>query len=170
MTLLSGGLHRLQINSFRPEADLENERVNRSTWPLVLSLFLLARVGSTSAAEAFTGTWAIDLRTPVERQRGVECGAAEFVLTQTGNDLTGTHSMTTSGCGQLNEGGPVRGVVVGKTAVLVVTSGRNGAIAMGTAQILYGKLRWRQIEEIKAGEPEGDSPLILGSGSLVRVP
>ncbi|RYE67975.1 MAG: hypothetical protein EOO81_09900 [Oxalobacteraceae bacterium] len=143
--------------------------MNRSTWPFVLSLFLLACMGSTSAAEAFTGTWTIDLRTPVERQRGAECGAAEFVLTQTGNDLIGTHSMATSGCGRLNEGGSVRDVVVGKTAVLVVTSGRNGATKLGTAKLLNGKLRWRQIEEIKAGEPEGDSPLILGSGSLVRV-
>jgi hypothetical protein len=78
--------------------------------------------------------------------------------------------MAVAGCGRLNEGGPVKGVVVGNTAVLVVTSGRNGAIAMGTAKLSNGKLRWRVVEEISAGSPEGDSPLILGNGSLARAP
>jgi len=138
--------------------------------PVALALGLLAHVGSSVAGEPFTGTWAIDLRTRAERQRGAECGTAEFVLAQAGDAITGTHSMALSGCGRLNEGGPVRGVAVGTTAILVITSGRNGAIAMGTAKLSKGKLQWRQIEEIKAGSPEGDSPLILGGGSLVRVP
>ena len=78
--------------------------------------------------------------------------------------------MVNFGCGRLNGGGPARGFVVGKTAVLVVINGRNGAIATGSAKLLNGKLSWRQIEEIKAGEPKGDAPLILGSGSLVQFP
>ena len=78
--------------------------------------------------------------------------------------------MAVAGCGRLNEAGPVKGVVVGTTAVLVVTSGRNGEIAMGTAKLSKGKLQWRKVEEIKAGSPEGDSPLILGRGSLTRTP
>jgi hypothetical protein len=144
--------------------------MNRLVSPVALALGLLAYGSSSVAGEPFTGTWTIDLRTPVERQRAAECGTAEFVLAQAGEAITGTHSMAVSGCGRLNEGGPVRGVVVGTTAVLVVTSGRNGAIAMGTAKLSKGKLQWRQVEEIKAGSSEGDSPLILGGGSLVRAP
>ncbi|CAN7767177.1 hypothetical protein LJR084_007427 [Variovorax sp. LjRoot84] len=143
--------------------------MNRLISPVAtLALGLLGHVGFSVAAEPFTGTWTIDLRTPAERQRSVECGTAEFVLTQTGDAISGTHSMAVAGCGRLNEGGPVRGVAVGKTAVLVVTSGRNGAIALGTAKLSKGKLQWRQVEEIKAGSPEGDSPLILGNGWLAR--
>jgi hypothetical protein len=91
-----------------------------------------------------------------------------FNLTQTGEVITGTHSFSTVGCGRLNEAGPVNGVVVGDSAVLVVTSGRNGAIAIGTAKLVRGKLQWRTVDEIKAGTPEGDSPLILGTGTLTR--
>lgn len=134
-----------------------------------IALVLLTHVSTSFATEQFAGTWAIDLRTPGQRQRGVDCGTAEFVLKQVKDSITGTHSMATTGCGRLNEGGPVRGVAVGTMAVLVVTSGRNGAIVMGTAKLSKKGMEWRQLEEIKAGDPEKDSPLILGNGSLARV-
>jgi hypothetical protein len=67
-----------------------------------------------------------------------------------------------------NEGDPgsVKGTVVGSTAVLVVTSGRNGAIVMGKATRKGDAINWVTLEDIKSGEPEGDSPLILGEGTL----
>jgi hypothetical protein len=118
----------------------------------------------------FTGTWTIDLRTPEERKRKVECGLATFELVQTGDLIIGDHSFSTVGCGRLNEGGPetVKGVVVGKTAVLTVTSGRNGAVVMGKATLSGNRMHWKILHEIKPGEPEGDSPLILGNGTLRR--
>lgn len=60
------------------------------------------------------------------------------------------------------------GVVVGDTAVLVVTSGRNGAIVLGKAKLVDGVLAWQTMEVVRRGEPEGDSDLILGSGLLTR--
>ncbi len=60
------------------------------------------------------------------------------------------------------------GVVVGDAAVLVVTSGRTGAIVLGKAKLVGGKLAWQTLEEVRKGEPEGDSDLILGSGLLTR--
>jgi hypothetical protein len=70
----------------------------------------------------------------------------------------------------MNEGGreTVKGVVVNGTAVLVVTSSRNGAVVMGTASLRDSKLHWQMLEEVRAGEPEGDSPLILGERVLAR--
>ncbi|TAJ16269.1 MAG: hypothetical protein EPO47_07715 [Rugosibacter sp.] len=126
---------------------------------------------SASAAEAsFNGTWSIDLRSKAEQKRRVECGLATFVLVQNGNKISGDHTFSTPGCGRLNEGGEgtVKGVVVGNTAVLVVTSGRNGAVVMGKATTNGAFLLWQTLEEIKQGEPEGDSPLILGKGRLAR--
>ena len=78
--------------------------------------------------------------------------------------------MATVGCGRVNEGGDgtVKGIVINDTAVLVVTSGRNDAVVMGTATLREGALHWQTLEEIRAGEPEGDSPLILGKGVLTR--
>ena len=127
-------------------------------------------VCAVAAPPDFSGRWAIDLRTPVERKSGVECGSAEFELKQQGTRIVGSHSMYPSGCGRMNEGGKetVKGVVVNGTAVLVVTSGRNGAIVMGTASLHESKLHWQTLEEVRAGEPEGDSPLILGTGVLSR--
>jgi hypothetical protein len=135
-------------------------------------LFLLASCGmaiSACAAEAdFSGTWSIDLRSKNERERGVECGSASFSLSQTGDRISGDHVFSTPGCGRLNEGGEgtVKGVVIGSTAILVVTSGRNGAVVMGKATKKEKTLHWNTLEQIKPGEPEGDSPLILSKGIL----
>ncbi len=139
------------------------------TLPAALTLSLLGYASCAVAGEAFTGIWTIDLRTQSERQSGAECGTANFVLTQTGDAINGSQSMATVSCGRLNEGSPVRGVVVGSTAVLIVTSGRHGAIVMGTAKLSKGKLQWRQVDEIRPGDSEADSPLILAHGSLMRV-
>lgn len=137
-----------------------------------LILFLLANCGMAMPACAaevdFTGNWSIDLRSTAERERGVECGSASFSLSQVGSKISGDHAFSTPGCGRLNEGGDgaVKGVVVGSTAVLVVTSGRNGAVVMGTAKRDKNLLHWNTEEEIRSGEPESDSPLILSKGVL----
>jgi hypothetical protein len=135
---------------------------------LGLALSAPAKAQGTSAP--FTGTWSIDLRTPSERKEKVECGTAVFTLSQTGSKIVGDHSMATPRCGRMNDGGEgsVKGVVIGRTAVLAVTSGRNGQIVLGSAQVRPGSLHWQVSEEIKAGEPEGDSGLILHSGVLHR--
>ena len=125
----------------------------------------------TSEAADFSGYWRLDLRTPAERERKVECGSAEFELRQDGNRILGSHSMVTVGCGRQNEGSSdsVKGVLVDGTAVLVVTSARNGAIVMGTAKIQSGSLRWQPLEDIRPSEIEGDSPLISGAAIFSRV-
>jgi hypothetical protein len=146
--------------------------MSRQTQSLV-ALIALAVVGTAYAAEqgSFSGKWTIDLRSASQRDQKLECGTAEFELTQEGARITGSHSMATVGCGRLNDGGlnTVKGTVVGDTAVLVVTSGRNGAIVLGTAQLSSGLLKWQVIEEIQDGEPATDSPLILAKGALSRV-
>lgn len=45
---------------------------------------------------------------------------------------------------------------------------RNGGIVMGKTTLVGDRLRWETLQEIKSGEPEGDSPLILGKGTLRR--
>lgn len=135
-----------------------------------VGLALSVPAKAQSLPTPFTGTWSIDLRTPSERKEKVECGTAVFTLTQTGTRIVGDHSMATPRCGRMNDGGEgtVKGMVVGGTAVLAVTSGRNGQIVLGSAQIRGASLHWQVSEEIKAGEPEGDSGLILQSGVLHR--
>jgi hypothetical protein len=131
----------------------------------------LLMAGTASAAQPFAGMWEIDLRTPSEREAGAECGKANFKLSQEGERVTGDHTMATVGCGRLNEGGEqtVQGVAHGNTAVLVVTSGRNGEVIRGRAIRDGSRLRWQVLETLKAGEPEDDSGLILHRGTLRRV-
>lgn len=140
--------------------------------PTLLS-FLIAFPAFSNAQQLsapFTGTWSIDLRTPAQKKEKVECGTATFKLAQTGTKIVGNHYFATAQCGRLNEGGEetVKGIAVGGTAVLVVTSGRNGQIVLGSATVRAGALHWQVTEEIKPGEPEGDSGLILHKGVLQK--
>lgn len=137
----------------------------------ILGAIFLALAGGVALAGNFSGTWSIDLRTSAERNRKAECGSAQFVLTQTNDRIVGSHTFGTTDCGRVNEGGPetVKGIVIGDSAVLVVTSGRNGAVVLGVAKLEGDSLHWETRETIRPAEPEGDSPLILGKGTLLRV-
>ena len=138
---------------------------------LLLSAIALLTQSVRAADAKFSGTWSIDLRTPEQKAKNAECGEASFVLMQVGKEIAGSHTMSTVGCGRLNEGGEgtVKGRVVGTRALLLVTSGRNGATVKGVATLRNNVLFWETKEEVRAGEPAGDSPLILGSGSLIKV-
>ena len=118
----------------------------------------------------FTGTWSIDLRTLAQKKEKVECGIATFKLVQTGTKIVGDHFFATAACGRLNDGGEgtVKGITVRDTAVLVVTSGRNGQIVLGSATVRAGALHWQVTAEIRPGEPDGHSGLILNKGVLQK--
>ena len=135
-----------------------------------LTLGFSALANAQSLSTPFTGKWSIDLRTPSERKENVDCGKAVFDLSQTGTRIVGSHAMATPRCGRMNDGGEgtVKGLVIGGTAVLTVTSTRNGQIVLGSAKIRANALHWQVSEEIRSGEPEGDSGLILYSGVLHR--
>jgi hypothetical protein len=137
-------------------------------WFACIGLLVL---GTAYAQHPFTGEWEVDLRTPAQKRAGAECGTANFKLDQTVDKVTGDHSMAIVGCGRLNEGGEgtVEGIALGSTAILVVTSGRNGEVVRGRAVREGSSLRWEVLEQLKPGEPEGDSGLILGRGLLRRV-
>ena len=138
----------------------------KSTNLIACCLICLAS-GSVHAAP-FDGRWTIDLRTPAQVRAKAECGSAIFVLEQDGQRVTGDHQMATAGCGRLNEGGQgsVQGVAHGNSAELTVTSGRNGEVVRGRATRVGSSLRWRVLEQVRPGEPEGDSWLILWRGTL----
>ena len=138
---------------------------------LLTSTLALAAQTTHAADGKLSGTWSIDLRTSEQKAERAECGKASFVLKQVGRKITGSHSMATVGCSRLNEGGEgtVKGRMVGNRALLVVTSGRNGAVVKGYAALKGEALYWETTEEVKAGEPPGDSPLILAKGLLTRV-
>jgi hypothetical protein len=136
----------------------------------ILAALLVVVCAANAEALPFNGSWSIDLRSAQERAEGRDCGNARFELTQVGDRISGSHSMSTVGCGRVNEGGTgsVKGVVVRGVAVLIVTSCRNGAVVLGTATIRNGALHWMYREEVQQTDSEGDSPLILNTAVLSR--
>lgn len=137
---------------------------------MLIAVMLLVASAAGANDAPFSGMWEIDLRTPAEKSSGIECGYAGFKLAQSGDKISGDHWMFTASCGRMNEGGEgsVTGVVRGGVAILRVTSGRNGQIVRGRATREGANLRWKVLEELKVGEPEGDSGLILNQGVLRR--
>jgi hypothetical protein len=145
--------------------------MNKTSSVFAVALISIGTIaGAHAARSSYSGTWEIDLRSESERKANAECGFAIFELKQVGNQITGEHSFATVGCGRLNEGGEgtVQGTVHKGKAVLIVTSGRNGAVVRGVAKLKGSNLVWQTLKEIKPGAPQGDSPLILGSGVLHR--
>lgn len=153
--------------------NLFNSNALRIVATLLPAAFLLTSavlpVTVLAADVDFSGRWFIDLRSKEERKAKVECGYAEFYLEQKGKKITGQHTFSTPQCGRMNdsEDETVQGEVVGSTAILTVTSGRNGAVVRGKAVLKKGTLHWQIVEELKEGE-KGDSALILEKGILVR--
>ncbi len=91
----------------------------------------------------------------------MECGSFVLHLIRTEEGLCGEHFVATPGAARLDEGDP--GSVLGSgrdgDAVLVVRSGRNGALYMGRVQRRGAGLVWTRIGMIDAGSD--DEPPIL---------
>src|SRR6185436_11652410 len=93
-----------------------------------LTLFLAVVAGpSVAQVPSFAGAWAEPLCAHGDRER---CGGFFLYIVQKGSRLCGDHFAATPGLGRLNEGGPrsIVGTVVGKTAVVSVTSGRDESV------------------------------------------
>jgi hypothetical protein len=127
-------------------------------------LFAALLFAGTAKAGEFDGTW--EYRKCFSKKEG-DCDSYYFSLVQKSDRLCGQHSGSSRELNQLNEGGPVHGIVVGKTAVLTVTSGRNGEIVLGKANLIAKNLRWETVQRIY--EAKSDDALILDRGVLKKM-
>jgi len=135
---------------------------------LLLVVSVDVRAGSAptpTPTPIFNGTW--EYRKCFSKKE-FDCESYYFELRQVGDQICGQHSGSTRQLSQLNEGGPVRGIVVEKVAVLTVTSGRNNQIVIGKATLRGADLVWQQSTTVREGE--GDIGLIFGGGILKRLP
>lgn len=134
-------------------------------YPLISILLTFFLLSSEAIGADFTGTWSIDLRLSEEKKTKIECGIAEFSLNQLAdNSVIGTYAYATPGCGRLTNSS-IEGTAKGKTAILLVTSDRNGAVFKGKATIKNGKLYWHIIKQISSSDSPYDG-LILEEGIL----
>jgi hypothetical protein len=130
-------------------------------------VLIIATIQLSAVASEFTGQYTENI---CQYGKDKPCSNASFTLIQKGSRICGDHSFGSPGEGRINEGfpGSVRGTVVGRTAILVVTSGRNGGIVLGKAVLVGPNLQWQTLEEISEGTPPGDT-LILDKGILKRI-
>ena len=135
-----------------------------STFGIALGLFATTAFGGGGP---FEGAWGIKHCAP-NRPKD-ECGGFYLYLVQRGSRLCGDHFMATPGLGRLNEGGPrsVIGTIVNSTAVVVITSGRDGTQYLAQARRVKNGLEWKLLEEFKSGGGP-DSPLVGDKATLTR--
>lgn len=98
----------------------------------------------------------------------MECGSFVLHLIRTEEGLCGEHFVATPGAARLDEGDPgsVLGSGRGGDAVLVVRSGRNGALYMGRVQRRGAGLVWTRVGMVDAGSD--DEPPILPDTLTLR--
>jgi hypothetical protein len=137
-----------------------------SIWIVAAVLVLTATTTHADVAK-FEGAWGVEHCRP-NRPKD-ECGGFYLYLVQRGIRICGDHFMATPGLGRLNEGGPrsVMGTVVGSTAIVEVTSGRDGTRYLARARRVNDKLEWKLLEELHKGGA-GDSPLVADKATLTR--
>jgi hypothetical protein len=117
-----------------------------------------ANAGRDEAA-GLVGAWTADLCDRPDP--AMACGSFVLHLIRTEEGLCGEHFVATPGAARLDEGDPgsVLGSGRGGEAVLVVRSGRNGALYMGRVQRRGAGLVWTRVGMVDAGSD--DEPPIL---------
>jgi hypothetical protein len=119
----------------------------------------LGHLTPAAAAQAdFSGTWTVDWCD--KRRPSTECGGFTVHLLQKGDRICGTHSAASPGLSRLDEGADrsIVGLVVGRTAVLTIQSGRSEGIYLVSARKRTVTIDWRRTEMVKAAN--GDTDLI----------
>lgn len=114
---------------------------------------------ATGEAASPVGAWTADLCDRPDP--AMECGSFVLHLIRTEEGLCGEHFVATPGAARLDEGDPgsVLGSGRGGDAVLVVRSGRNGALYMGRVQRRGAGLVWTRVGMVDKGSD--DEPPIL---------
>jgi len=132
----------------------------------LITAFLLTFGAGAAYAEAhlFSGAWEVKW---CDKNPKIECGGFYLYLIQKGTRICGDHFAATPGLGRLNEGGPksIIGTVVGSTAVVAITSGRDNTTYLAKAKRVGPALEWQLLETIKEGE-KTDSSLIAANARL----
>jgi hypothetical protein len=118
-------------------------------------------------ASAMVGAWTARLCDRPDPK--MACGSFVLHLIQTEEGLCGEHFLATPGAARLDEGEPgsVLGSGRGSEAVLVVKSGRNGALYMARVQRRGAALGWTRVGMVDAGS-DAEPPILPDTLSLQR--
>jgi hypothetical protein len=100
---------------------------------------------------------------------GASCGSFSVVLVQRGRAVCGTHASATRDLSKIDEGDPgsLTGTVKGKAAVVIITSGRNGASYIASVRFNLNRADWVIVGPVSPST-SGDSDLIPRTTTLNR--
>lgn len=134
------------------------------TFSACMVLLACAHTPRSATPPSFTGRWSVkwcDREDPSQ-----ECGGFSVDLAQTGDRIEGESYGARVGLAQVDEGGVIRGIAEGNTAVLTVESLRSGAIYLVRASVEGDCLRWKMRDTVR--RPERDIDIVAFDEVLVR--
>jgi hypothetical protein len=123
-----------------------------------------SHVATRSPDVDFRGSWSVQWcdKTAAE----AECGRFDVELSQQGDAITGESFGARPRLSQIDEGGVIRGVAVGDSAILAIESLRNGGIYLVKVTVEGDCMRWKVRDTLRA--PEGDIDIIALDDVLTR--
>lgn len=133
---------------------------------MVSSLSMVCAEPSLAGVRQFSGNWSVKWCDPSDMQ--ADCGGFSVTLIQRGDRLCGSYDGARVRLAQIDEGDAraIRGVVVGKVAVMTIESARSGNIYLVRAAMNAGVLHWRVVDTIR--ESNGDIDIVALNDKLTR--
>lgn len=103
---------------------------------------------------AFDGKWSV--RWCDETAPQADCGGFHLDLVQQGDRIEGESFGARIRLSQIDEGGTIHGIVVGRTAVMTIESARSGAIYLAEAHVRGDCMRWKIRETVRRADRDID--------------
>lgn len=142
--------------------------IQASALALITSCAGLGGCSTTSPVQAvkadFNGNWSVQWCDKTDP--GADCGGFNVDLSQVGDKISGESFGARARLSQIDEGGVVRGVAIGNTAILAIESMRSGGIYLVAATIDGRCMHWKMRDTIRRSERDID--IIAGDDVLTK--
>ena len=122
---------------------------------LCASLIACASDQPVQTAKAdFNGGWSVKWCDKTAPE--AECGGFSADLVQAGDKISGESFGSRVRLAQIDEGGVIRGIVIGDTAILTIESLRSGAIYLVQASIQGNCMHWKMRDTVRLADHDID--------------
>lgn len=107
-----------------------------------------------AAGAEFNGKWSVQWCDKTDPN--ADCGVFDVDLTQAGDKISGESFGARTRLAQVDEGGIIHGIAIGKTAVLTIESLRSGGIYLIQATIDGRCMHWKMRDTVRRAEQDVD--------------
>lgn len=150
-------------------ARLLNRSIEKLAACVLVPLLAGCATGSSAATRpGFEGSWHVPWCDA--RRSGADCGGFSITLVEREGRLCGTYDGARVGLTQIDEGSgkAIKGVRIGNSAVMTLTSARSGDIYLVRGELQGDRLVWKVIGDVH--DAEGDVDVIATDDTLQRAP